>query len=107
MAFLCNLIENGHLDLRKSFLAVERSKIHRRKLEALKEAGVKGERSSQESDIKGIFFDGRKDETKVMEFDEQTKRYHPKTVKEYHVSATSEPDGQYRFHYTPGPTDNR
>ena len=58
MAFLCNLIENGHLDLSKSFLVVDRSKIHRGKLEAIKAAGVKGERSSQESDIKGIFFDG-------------------------------------------------
>ena len=74
---------------------MDRSKIYRGKLEAIKSAADKGEKSSQESDIKGIFFDGRKDETKTMEYNEKTKRYHPKTVKEYHVSVTSEPDGLY------------
>ena len=100
-AFLHDLIENGHLDLSKSFLAVDRSKIHRGKLKAIKAARVKGERCSQESDIKGIFFDGRKNLTRVMKLDEETGRYHPRVEKQNHIAVTSEPDGIYRLHFTP------
>ena len=55
--FLCDLIENGHLDPSKSYLAMDSSKIYRGKLEAIKAAGEKRKRSSQKSGMKGIFYD--------------------------------------------------
>ena len=39
------------------FLAVDRNKIYRGKLEAIKAAGEKRKRSSQKSGMKGIFYD--------------------------------------------------
>ena len=105
--YLQDLIENGHLDPSKSYLAVDKYKMQRGRLEAIKSAADRGERSSKESEIKGIFFDGRKDRTKTMEFDEKTMRYHQTITKENHISVTSEPDGKYRFHFTPGPSDDK
>ena len=36
-----------------------------------------------------------------MQYDEETDKYLPRLVKETHVAVTSEPDGQYRYHFTP------
>ena len=68
-------------------------------------AREKGERESCESNIKGVYFDGRKDQTKVIEYDHLTKRYHKRCIKENHITLTSEPDGQYRHHFTPVHSD--
>ena len=64
-------------------------------------ARQRGDEASQKDDILGILFDGRKDSTRVMQYDEETDKYHPRVVKETHVAVTSEPDGQYRYHFTP------
>ena len=56
----------------------------RGKASVIKTARGKGDQDSSESDIKGVFFDGRKDVTKTQEFDEVTKH-----------------------HFTPGPSDRK
>ena len=44
---------------------------------------------------------------KTLIYDNLTKRYHQRIVKENHIMVTLEPDGQYRYHFTPGPSDSR
>ena len=87
------------------YLAIDQSKISGGKHTVMESAEEKGNKENHENDIKGIFFDGRKDNTKTLVFNEDTERYHQKVVKENHISVTSEPDGQYRHHFTPGPSD--
>ena len=56
---------------------------------------------AHEDSITGVYFDGRKDFTLVLNYDENTGRYHKRMIKDKHISVTSEPEGLYRFHYTP------
>ena len=53
--------------------------------------------------ITAVFADSRKDLTRVLQFHEETGKYHQRWVKEEHMSVTSEPDGKFLFHYTPEP----
>ena len=103
--FLQDLISEGHLDKSMSYLAVDRAKVSNGKAEVIKTATKKEKKDNHEKAIKGIFFDGRKDKTKVQTYDNATKRYSQRIYKENHIAVTSEPDGQYRFHFTPGPSD--
>ena len=48
-----------------------------------------------------MLFDGRKNWTKVMEKDEETGRYYQGQVKMEHIVVTSEPGGEYLFHFVP------
>ena len=97
----------GHLDKGKAYLALDRAKVSRGKATLMSLAREKGEQESKKSDIQGIFFDGRKEKNRVLSYDYLTKRYHQRNVKENHISVTSEPDGKYRTHFTPGPSDKR
>lgn len=57
---------------------------------------------AKEEPIYGIFFDGKKDKkTKVLTYDEDTGRYHPRVIQEEHYSVTWEPQGKYLCHFTP------
>lgn len=103
--FLKDMISAGHLEANKSYLAVDRSKVSNGKEEVIRTATEKEKYKNHETDIKGIFFDGRKDNTKILTYDHLTKRYNQRIYKENHIAVTSEPDGQYRFHFTPGPSD--
>ena len=52
----------------------------------------------------GFFFDGKKDKhTKVMVYDEETGRNHPREGEEAHITVTWEGLGlgKYLFHFTP------
>ena len=60
-----------------------------------------------EDRVEGIFFDGKLDKTtKVLTFNDETKRYHSKTIEEEHYTCTWEPSGKYLFHFSPEPADN-
>ena len=54
-----------------------------------------------DENILRIYFDARKDITKFIDMDPVTGHYHPRMRNENHVSVTSEPDGNYRYHFTP------
>ena len=71
--FLHDLIQAGHLDQEKDYLALNRSKVARRKVSVIKTAQEKWDQDTSDSDIKAVFFDGRKESTKVFEFDNITK----------------------------------
>ena len=100
-SFLMDLIAAGYLSPEHSSLAVDKCKVQRAKSVLMSGARQSGEEASLNDKILGIFFDGRKDSTRVMKYDEETDKYHPRVVKETHVAVTSEPDGQYRYHFTP------
>ena len=99
--FLKDLINAGILGPEYSYLAVDKSKVMRAKSTIISGASEDGDRECMEGDIRGIFFDGRKDFTKHMVKDVITGSLHPRVIKENHVSVTSEPDGKYRYHFTP------
>ena len=58
----------------------------------------------EDKPIKCVFFDGRNDSTKVMLEDERGKKY-PSTVREEHITMTSEPGGTYIGHFAPDGKD--
>ena len=47
------------------------------------------------SEIKGIFFDGREDKTKALAFNNETNKYHPSQIQEEHYTITQAPEGKY------------
>ena len=77
--------------------AVDRHKIDRAKQAIMKE--TKKRDSENLKDVVGFLFDGRKDDTKVMERGEDGK-LHRKEIKEEHYSLCSEPGGEYLTHMT-------
>ena len=93
--FLLDLIEAGHLPPSMSYLALDRSKVSRGKEAVTRVAKQRGDEDKDSKAITAVFFDGRKDKTKVLELNSDTKRYHQKTIIENHISLTLEPDGQY------------
>ena len=47
------------------------------------------------------FFYGRADKTKVLTFQEETKKYHKSVITEEHYTLTQEPEGMYVHHFSP------
>ena len=105
--FLRDLIEAGHLPPSMSYLALDRSKVSRGKEAVTRVAKEKGDEDTDSKTITAVFFDGRKDKTKVLELNSETNRYHQKTIIENHISLTLESDGQYQFYFTPEPSDHK
>ena len=100
-SFLLDLIEGGVLSKEFSYLVVDKCKIQRWRSQVMSQASGSAEILCTEDAVKGIFFDARKDKTKYHDKDVITGRFHPRIKNENHVTVTSEPDGQYRYHYTP------
>ena len=96
-----DLIAGGILTPDHSYLAVDKCKVQRARSLAMRGARESGEESSLRDKIEGIFFDGRKNQTNIMKYDEETDKFHPRIIKVNHIAVTSEPDGQYRYHFTP------
>ena len=100
-SFLLDLIEGGILSQEFSYLTLDKSKVQRWRNQVMFQASEIAGNMTTDETIKGIFFDARKDNTLYNEKDTVTGRFHSKIKKESHVSVTSEPDGKYRFHFTP------
>ena len=100
--FLKDLIAAGHLHKDMQYLAMDRGKLRRARHQVMKGAQVKDEERQTKGELQGICFDGRKDETRVLQADE-IGRLHPRIVKEEHISVTWEPEGRYLGHFTPDP----
>lgn len=60
-----------------------------------------------ENEVICIFFDGRKDETKVNLTTEGSEKLYPSTVKEEHCSVCVEPGGEYVHHFTPSADESK
>lgn len=100
-SFLMDLIAAGYLSQEHSSLAVDKCKVQRATAVLMTGARQSGEEASRTDTVVAVYFDARKDPTRDMKYDEETDKYHPRVVKETHVAVTSEPDGQYRYHFTP------
>ena len=100
--FLQDLVDAGYLSAEdKKMLTCDQKKIFRAKENMMSSAQHTEESRVLNSDIKGIFFDGRDDKTKALAFNYETKKYHPSQIQEEHYSLTQEPEGKYLHHFSP------
>jgi hypothetical protein len=76
---------------------IDRSKIRREKEKLRKEVTI--DNQDQLKEVKGIYFDGRKDNTQTRE--KLGAKFYRRVTKEEHISIISEPGGQYVGHVTP------
>ena len=95
--FFKDLIEAGHLKEEMSYLALDPSKLCRASQTVMTTAQKKEEENTNEEKIESIYFDRRKDMTRVLIPDSKG-RLHPRKIREEHVSVTSEPSGHYLAH---------
>ena len=82
---------------------VDPSKIRRWKTKVMVEHQCSGEIENQEDKVMCLFFDGRRDSTKMMLFNEETGKFYQSKSMEEHYSITVEPDGRYVDHFVPEP----
>ena len=95
------LIDAGLVTENNSSKVLDHHKVHREKLKLMGKLRQQAEEKYKEGEINCILFDGRKNWTNVMEKDEETGKYYQSRVKMEHISVTSEPGGEYLFHFVP------
>ena len=100
-SYVIDLMESGEISKEKSYLMVDANKVLRAKDYVMRTQQAHDDARSQEGAVICIFFDGRKDDTKVMRYNEETRRCYPGVIREEHYAVTSEPDGRYLHHFTP------
>ena len=106
-AFLQDLIEGGFLSEDMNYLTCDNKKIQRAKEEIMSSAIISEESRILEDDVKGIFFDGKKDVTKVLKLNKESRKYYPAVIEEEHYTLTQEPLGRYLHHFTPDPSSKK
>ena len=95
------LIDAGLVTENDSMKVLDHHKVHREKVKHMNNLKAIAEEKYKEGDIRCILFDGRKNWTNVMEKDESTGKYYQTRVKMEHIVVTSEPGGEYLFHFVP------
>ena len=95
------LIDAKVISEEDSSQVLDHHKVHREKVKLMEKLRKCADQKYREEDIKCILFDGRKNWTKVMEKDEETGKYYQSQVKMEHIVVTSEPGGEYLFHFVP------
>ena len=80
-------------------IIIDHNKIKRCKGKVMKEQQIAKKISLEKSNIQGILFDGRKDDTIFLRRSEDGKLHHFE-MKEEHISICSEPGGEYQWHFT-------
>ena len=98
--FLKDLIDAGHLPQDLSYLACDANKLARARKMSMKKSKEKDKSKLKDCDVIGIYFDGRKDQTRFLIPDENG-HFHPRLIKEEHITVTVEPSGDYLGHVTP------
>ena len=96
------LIDAKYLDPSLQSLCVDAAKVDRAKIKIMGAAD-----SMTLPEIKCLFIDGRNDDTLIMKRNTVTGRNHRGLIKEYHMTVTAEPAGQYITHFTPPPKTRR
>src|SRR5688572_431723 len=79
-------------------LVIDHNKVRRAQERVMKELDAKFEDEIQQNGISCIFFDGRRDETKVMLKAEVHGKMYPGLVKEEHITVCMEPGSRYLWH---------
>ena len=95
------LIDAKVISEEDSTQVLDHHKVHREKVRLMDKLRETADEKYQEEDIKCILADGRKNWTLVMEKDEETGKYYQSKVKMEHIVVTSEPGGEYLFHFVP------
>jgi hypothetical protein len=98
-AYLGDLIAAGILPAEAAYLAVDPDKVQRARDRLMEEARDRGLEQCQEDNPHCILFYARIDQTRVLHFDEKTKKYYPRVEKEDHYTVT-DGDGVYLTHIT-------
>ena len=98
--FLRDLIAARHLEEDLAYLVVDPSKMRRAREAVMGGATAVEDTKAKEEIIEAIYFDGRKDKTRVM-MEGSDGILHPRMVREEHISVTAEPKGRYIAHFTP------
>ena len=84
-------------------LIIDHNKVKRAQEEIGKELTLKLQNELNNNGLSCIFFDGRKDDTKIF-FDVEGRKF-PGLIKEEHYTVCSEPGGNYLFHFVPEKSD--
>ena len=95
------LIDVGYVTEEDSSMVIDKSKVMREREKLMKQLRSAADDKYKEEDIKCILFDGRKNLTNILEKDEETGRYYQSRIKLEHIVVTSEPGGEYLFHFVP------
>ena len=96
------IIDFGIITDYDSRLAIDHNKVKRAQEVLAKKMRSDFEDEIQKNGISCLFFDGRRDDTKVMlEWDYNSDKQFPEWIKEEHYSVCKEPGGKYLFHFVP------
>ena len=95
--YLHDLIQAGVVSKEMTFLAVDRMKVARAKSSLMDD--LRKEATRVEGGLQCVLFDSRVDNTKTLDYDEETRTNHPRVEKENHYSLADE-HGKYLTHFT-------
>ena len=99
---LQDLVDANYLtEEERVFLTCDTNKIMRAKYNCMDSVREFEESRVLDDDIQGIFFDGRKDKTKLLTHNNETGNYHSSVIEEEHYTMTQEPQGKYLHHFSP------
>ena len=98
--FLKDMIAAGHISQEMNYLACDPKKLMRARRVAMESSRECDKSRLKDSEVLGVYFDGRKDLTRVIVHDSNG-NLHPRLIKEEHISVTVEPSGAYLGHVSP------
>ena len=94
-------IDAGVITQFDTALVIDHNKVRRAQEKVMKEQDAKLTEELEKNGISCIFFDGRRDETKVMLQAEENGKMYPGMIKEEHCTVCMEPGGRYLWHFVP------
>ena len=98
------MIDLGVVTAEDKTKVLDHNKVAREKKQLMAELRKKADiRIREGEDIICTMFDGRKNNTRVMYECTETGKKYPATEKMEHISVSSEPGGEYLYHFTPDP----
>ena len=95
------LVDAGLVTEEDSILVIDHHKVKREKQKLMNKLRLQADKKYKEEDIYCILFDGRKNWTNMMQRDPETGKYYQYKEKQEHIVVTSEPGGEYLFHFVP------
>lgn len=98
----CTLIDNGIVTCKDPHLIIDHHKIEREKTRVMEMLRENDKKNMIASKLECLFFDGKKDKTKVRFEVEGSDKVYMGIQKEEHISMCKEPGGDYLHHFTPG-----
>ena len=94
-------IDAGLISQNETDLVIDHNKVRRAQERVMQKLETNLDEELRENGISCIFFDGRRDQTKVMLRAEENNKMYPGIVKEEHYTVCKEPGGRYLWHFHP------